>query len=142
MKKTEDGKFLLNPAELAALIGASMETATKVLHDPMFDPNDDGLPFFVNRGYKLLYGTELYTDEELDGIHDVGGINLKVLSLSEVLHLKNEPVIIWHRKKGRWEDHALPVQSFMDMNHLPLASGVKLDLDDFGIIWVAYQKEA
>lgn len=68
MKKTEDGKFLLDAAELAALIQASIERATKVVHDPDFDPNEDALPFYVNRGYKLLYGVELYTAEQLDGM--------------------------------------------------------------------------
>lgn len=65
MKKTEDGKYILNGAELGALIQASIETATKVLQDPMFDPNDNGLPYYVNKGHKLLYGVELYTDEQL-----------------------------------------------------------------------------
>lgn len=28
-----------------------------------------------------------------------------------------------------------------DMNHLPLKSGVILDLDDFGTVWMVYEKE-
>lgn len=65
--KKEGNKYILNTAELGALIGASIETATKVLHEPWYDPNDNGLPYFVNRGHNLLYGSDLYSQEELDG---------------------------------------------------------------------------
>lgn len=65
MKKTEDGKYILNGAELGALIQASMETATKVLQDPTFDPNNNGLPYYVNKGHRLLYEADLYTEEQL-----------------------------------------------------------------------------
>ena len=65
----------------------------------------------------------------------------KALSYEEVLHLKNEAIIISHIEKGTWEDRAQPVQSFMDMNHLPLESGVILDLDDLGKVWTACLKE-
>lgn len=65
----------------------------------------------------------------------------KALSFVEVLHLKNEAVTICHTEKGTWKDRARPVQSFMNMNHLPLESGVILDLDDFGKVWTAYLKE-
>lgn len=67
MKKTEEGRFLLNYAELKALVEASIETAQKVMKDPMYDPNDNGLPYFVNRGYQLLTAKDLFTPEQLDG---------------------------------------------------------------------------
>lgn len=60
------------------------------------------------------------------------------LSLVDVLHLQNEPVTISHKEKGVWDDIALPVQSFMDINSLPLQSGIYLDLDDYGETWWAY----
>lgn len=65
--RKEGSKYILNTAELAAFIQASISTATKVLHSLGYDPNDNGLPYFVNRGYKLIYGTDLYSQEELDG---------------------------------------------------------------------------
>lgn len=63
----------------------------------------------------------------------------KALPFVEVLHLKNEPVTISHKEKGTWEGTALPVQSFMDMNSLPLQGGMYLDLDDYGKTWLAYR---
>lgn len=66
---------------------------------------------------------------------------LKELTFTEVLQLKEQEVIISHIEKGVWEDKVRPVASFMDMNHLPLASGSYLDLDDFGTGWIVYQKE-
>ena len=66
MRKTEDGKYLLTGAELSALVKASIEQATKILQDPMYDPNDNGLPHFVNRGHILLYGKPLYMEEAED----------------------------------------------------------------------------
>ena len=66
--RKEDHKYILNTAELTALVQSSISTATKVLHSPGYDPNDNRLPYFVNCGYKLLYdGTSLYSQEELDG---------------------------------------------------------------------------
>ena len=64
MIKTKDGMYLLNAVELSSLVGASIETATKVWDDPEFDPNESALPYIVNRGYKLLYGRTLYEKEE------------------------------------------------------------------------------
>jgi len=60
-------KYLLNAAELGTLVNASITTATKVLHTPGYDPNDDALPYIVNRGHQLLYGTHIYSREQLDG---------------------------------------------------------------------------
>ena len=68
MQKTENGKFLLNYIELKALVEASIEKATTVINDPLYEPNYDGLPYFVNRGYQILYGKSLFTDSQLDGI--------------------------------------------------------------------------
>lgn len=52
MKKTADGKYILSAIELAALIGASREQATKVWDDPAFDPTEDALPYIVDQGYR------------------------------------------------------------------------------------------
>lgn len=62
MRKTKDGLYLLNPAELAALVQASRDAALELLRDPTLDPNENALPFFVNRGYKLLYGVPLFNE--------------------------------------------------------------------------------
>ena len=66
MEKLKDGKYLLSSIELSSLIHASMEQATKVLHSPGFDPNEDALPYIVNCGYKLLYHEALYDFKEIE----------------------------------------------------------------------------
>lgn len=65
-------KFILNITELGALTNASIEVATRVLKQPRFDPNEDALPFIVNRARKLIYGDALYSYEELQGSLSVG----------------------------------------------------------------------
>ena len=67
MKQTRDGLFLLSRAELKSLIQASQDKAAVLLQDPLYDPNDNGLPYFVNRGHELLFGTAFFTEEQLDG---------------------------------------------------------------------------
>ena len=79
-------------------------------------------------------------EKQLKEAMRAAALGRKALTLPEVLQLNNEPVVIVHAEKGTWEDWALPVQSFMDMNHLPLKSGLILDLDDFGTAWMAYLK--
>ena len=64
MEKRRDGKYVLSHIELGSLINASIEHATKVLHDPQFDPAEDALPYIVNAGYKFLYGCELYSKDD------------------------------------------------------------------------------
>lgn len=63
--KQDGDKFILTTIELAAFVSASIERATKILHAPDYDPNEDATPYIVNQGYKLLYGSPLYQPEEL-----------------------------------------------------------------------------
>ena len=64
-----------------------------------------------------------------------------VMPEHEVLRLNNEPVTIWHKEKGTWDDVADAVYSIMDMNDVILKSGEILNMDDYGKIWRAYRRE-
>lgn len=67
-------------------------------------------------------------------------IVVRPLAKTDVELIDNEPVTIWHREHGRWNDIAVGVDSFMDMNDLKLASGRWLSMETYGNAWVCYKR--
>lgn len=67
MRKIKDGWYLVDSIELGALVNASIENATKELHQAWYDPKENGLPAIVDEAYEMLHDTHIYTREQLSG---------------------------------------------------------------------------